>query len=158
MGCGIGVWLAALIVGLLHLLQTLDTAPKPGLSTQSPQTETAWSEEQVRTYAKTHHLVVLTEDEYKKQQQQLQTQTAQLERLKQTANSATPQRGDRVFVAIQPGLSLREIADLLNKAGVIKDANAFVNAASQAPRFVKAGVYALPVGADDQSVLSIITR
>jgi UPF0755 protein len=73
-------------------------------------------------------------------------------------NAAGPSTRD-VTVVIKPGSSIRLAADQLQKGGVIKSADAFVNRARifGATSTIKAGEFLIPAGASNADVLSILT-
>lgn len=64
-----------------------------------------------------------------------------------------------VTVVIKPGSSIRLAADQLQKGGVIKSADAFVNRARifGATSTIKSGEFLIPAGASNADVLSILT-
>lgn len=73
-------------------------------------------------------------------------------------NATGPSTRD-VTVVIKPGSSIRLAADQLQKGGVIKSADAFVNRARifGATSTIKAGEFLIPAGASNADVLSILT-
>lgn len=64
-----------------------------------------------------------------------------------------------VTVVIKPGSSIRLAAEQLQKGGVVKSADAFVNRARifGATSTIKAGEFLIPAGASNADVLSILT-
>ena len=73
-------------------------------------------------------------------------------------NAAGPSTRD-VTVVIKPGSTIRLAADQLQKGGVVKSADAFVNRARifGATSTIKAGEFLIPAGASNADVLSILT-
>lgn len=73
-------------------------------------------------------------------------------------NAAGPSTRD-VTVIVKPGSSIRLVAAQLQKGGVIKSADAFVNRARifGATSTIKAGEFSIPAGASNADILSILT-
>ena len=73
-------------------------------------------------------------------------------------NAAGPSTRD-VTVVVKPGSSIRLVAAQLQKGGVIKSADAFVNRARifGATSTIKAGEFSIPAGASNADILSILT-
>jgi hypothetical protein len=155
-GCAIGIWLSCLLAGLLYLVQS---DKQDGTTTLPKRTSnSSITNEQLQTLASARDMIVLTKQEYTKDQQQIKTLSAQIKQLRQISDSAPGQTGNFVYVTIQPGLSLSETADLLNKAGVITDPKSFVKDASNLPGFIKAGIYRFPMRSDNQTILAMLTK
>ncbi len=72
--------------------------------------------------------------------------------------AAGPSERD-VTVVIKPGSSIRLAANQLEKGGILKSAEAFVNRARilAGTRTIKAGEFLIPAGASNADVLSILT-
>jgi UPF0755 protein len=73
-------------------------------------------------------------------------------------NAAGPSTRD-VTVVVKPGSSIRLVAGQLEKGGIVKSADAFVNRARifGATSTVKTGEFLIPAGASNSEVLSILT-
>jgi UPF0755 protein len=73
-------------------------------------------------------------------------------------NAAGPSTRD-VTVVVKPGSSIRLVAGQLEKGGVIKSADAFVNRARifGATSTIKTGEFKIPAGASNADILSILT-
>ncbi|UOF89382.1 endolytic transglycosylase MltG [Fodinisporobacter ferrooxydans] len=157
-GCSIGIWSACILGAILFFTQYQGDT---GNQSASPDKNPAYTTQQIQQLAASRHLVVLTQDAYAAQKKQLTQLQGQLKQLQQTiaASSSRSNVGkNQVYVAIQPGLTVSETGELLNKAGVIDDVSSFVQATNQLHSFIKAGVYAFPMHTDNQTVLTIITK
>ncbi|BCJ85291.1 hypothetical protein [Effusibacillus dendaii] len=69
-------------------------------------------------------------------------------------NSATT----KVQVEIKNGMVASEVADLLVQRGVLKESQDFLWGAQDKSRHIRSGTYELPLNADPNEVLRVLTR
>jgi len=119
----------------------------------------------VQELAKKNGLLVLTPSELQQklsvvEQQGRKSEAAQNSTVGSESTKTTektPVSGDKVWVAIQSGLSIDETADLLLKAGVITNRSSFLSATNRSSHFIRAGVYDLPYHSNALQTLRILT-
>lgn len=147
-GMGSGLILASILFGASELLQT----DKPSQAMQPEQTAGTSLAQQQQPSGGTTAAQQQQPAAADNGQPAASTQTAQGQPSGQSANSG------KVKLDISEGMNARQIADLLVQKGIISDADSFLSAAGNRVNSIRTGTYELPLKADHQQVLAVITK